>query len=520
MKNSYEYYPSEKGHQYDDLNFGISSIVDARYTESTISDFRGNPFIEALPWPRTQEEVYAAYSKSIPYNSAAVKELSPEEIRMNLNQLTKLRFPLPFHHELEIIFYNVLTSSYQSRVSKFRHKSVVSISSDGEIIDSHHQLLGNPASDANTGLALLGYSGCGKSSSLEVLLSHYPQVIYHYDDHGGRYPQIVYLALNCIPNSNFSALYSRIGEAIDRALNLDDSVYQRMVESQRSLGEKSSCIRRLIEIFSIGVIILDEIQLIDFNSTKENSFESLLLLTNETKVAFVVVGTEDAYHKMFKEPRTTRRIGEIINANDYCENRSYVSRMMAMLFRYRWFDQPIQLNSEIAEALYEISHGVIYFLIKAYIEMHCAYYSETPRPNIDAAFIRYSVRPRMEHLYQLLQDTVMRNTMRSDLDAALRLDAKRQEAFSQKCLEIWTEEDRLRENVCRNVASILGSEIDSSSVAAAYSKVIDNPKQKKSEQDLTKAVVKLLSGKRTVSKKKMITPISIEEMRTSVLEKA
>ena len=223
---------------------------------------------------------------------------------------------------------------------------------------------------------------------------------------------------------------------------------------------------------------------------------------------------------MFKEPRTTRRIGEIINANDYCENRNYVSRMMAMLFRYRWFDQPIQLNSEIAEALYELSHGVIYFLIKAYIEMHCAYYSETPRPNIDAAFIRYSVRPRMEHLYQLLQDTVTRNTMRSDLDAALRLDAKRQDEFSQKCLEIWIGEDRLRENVCRNVASILGSEIDSSSVAAAYSKVIDNPKQKKSEQDLTKAVVKLLSGKRAVSKKKMITPISIEEMRTSVLEKA
>ena len=43
------------------------------------------------------------------------------------------------------------------------------------------------------------------------------------------------------------------------------------------------------EVFSIGAIILDEIQLIDFNSTKENSFESLLLLTNETKVAFVVI---------------------------------------------------------------------------------------------------------------------------------------------------------------------------------------------------------------------------------------
>lgn len=518
MQEKYEYYPSIPGHQYDDLLLGISTSVDARYTESKLLAFRGNPFIEALPFPRSQEEVYTAYLKPIPYDRTLVGKLSPEEIEMNLDALKELRFPLPFHHELEVTFYNILTASYRSRRSKFNINPTSHIVADGQITEIYHQLLGNPASAANTGLALLGYSGCGKSSSLEILLSHYPQVIYHYDEHGGRYPQIVYLAVNCIPNSNFSALYSRIGEAIDRALDLEESIYQHMVDSQRSLGAKSTCIRRLIEIFSIGAIILDEIQLIDFNTTKENSFESLLLLTNETKVAFVVVGTEDAYSKMFKEPRTARRIGEIINGNAYCENRAYFSRMLQMLFRYQWFQEHILLTSEVAEALYELSHGIIYFLIKSYIELHRAYYRETLPPQINAAFVRTRVIPRMEQLYRLLQDTIPRNPMHADADPALHADEQQQAAFAQSYLDRCKAADALRQNVCCNVASILGSAVDFNQVDSAYSKVVANPKQKQTERDLTSAVVKLLSRKANAPKKTMLTAISFEDMKQSLLK--
>ena len=521
MQANYEYYPGTPGHQYDDLLLGVSTAVNARYTQTKLLVSRGNPFIEALPFPRSQEEVYAAYLKPIPYDRTATETMSPEEIEMNLDALKELRFPLPFHHELEVTFYNILAASYRSRISKFNLTPTAHISTNGQTSESYHQLLGNPASAANTGLALLGYSGCGKSSSLEILLSHYPQVIYHHDDHGGRYPQIVYLAVNCIPNSNFSALYSRIGEAIDRALNLDEPIYQKMVESKRSLGEKSSCIRKLIEIFSIGAIILDEIQLIDFNTTKENSFESLLLLTNETKVAFVVVGTEDAYSKMFKEPRTARRIGEIINGNAYCENHAYFSRMLKMLFRYQWFQKCVPPTSEIAEALYELSHGIIYFLIKSYIELHRAYYRETPPPEINAMFIRTRVQPRMEQFCRLLQDTIPRNLMRADADPALHVDEQHQEAFAQSYLDQCREADALRQNVYSNVASILGSTVEFKKVDAAYSRVIANPKQKLTERDLTGAVVKLLSrSKSNAPKKTMLTPISFEDMKQSLLDSA
>ena len=515
----YTYFPGENGHQYDDLDLTAENTVEARYSQAPSPLYKGSPLIEALPWPRTKEETLAAYQRNISYSFSETEALTTEEKLLSLKALVDLRFPLPFHYELEYSFYNALATSYHNRKSKFNANAVVSILTGEKMIESHHQLVGNTASAANTGVALLGYSGCGKSSALEILLEHYPQVIYHEDANGGRYPQIVYITLNCVPNSNFSALYARIGEAIDRALNLEDNVYERMIEAKRSLGGKSACVRKLIEVFSIGAIILDAIQLIDFNSTKENSFESLLLLTNETKVAFVVIGTEDAYEKMFKELRTARRIGEVINGNAYCENRTYFMHMVAALFRYQWFEEPVKLTNEITEALYEISRGIVCFLIKAYEEMHRAYYDESPRPIVDANFIRCTVRPRMERFYRLMQDTGMHSAMRADNDIDLYWDRERQNQFAQEYLDLCEEAERLRENVIRNIANITGTQYDLNTISQAYAKVIVRPKQEKTEKALTSAVIKMLAKAPPKREKKVLTPVSSEEMKKELLLK-
>ena len=237
---------------------------------------------------------------SIPYSFPDVKSLSPEEIRMNLNMLTDLRFPLPFHYELEQMFFNVLITSYRNRKSKFSPNTVAAIHAEDRIIDSHHQLLGNPASAANTGLALLGYSGCGKSSSLEVL-------------------------------------------------------------------------------------------------------------------------------------------------------------------------------------------------------------------------IRHTVGPRMERLLMLMQDAITQNAMNPELDVDLYFDEQQQTAFSQEYLESCKDADRLRENVFRNIAAIAGSSYNLSAVSDAYSKVIARSKQKKEEQALTKAVMKMLKRCPATSKKKVLTPVPLEEMRAYLL---
>ena len=97
--------------------------------------------------------------------------------------------------------------------------------------------------------------------------------------------------------------------------NMIEKSHHAEIMKIRTLGAKAERIREYVEKFAIGIIIFDEIQLLDFSHTRENSFDSLLTLSNRTKVATAVVGTEDAKAKMFKTLRTARRVGNVINGN-------------------------------------------------------------------------------------------------------------------------------------------------------------------------------------------------------------
>ena len=77
-----------------------------------------------------------------------------------------------------------------------------------------------------------------KSSAISTLVSHYPQVIMHDDGDDGYFPQITYLVVNCIANSN-SALYEGIGDAIDKAFGNAQPVYAMEIKKTTGLGNKS-----------------------------------------------------------------------------------------------------------------------------------------------------------------------------------------------------------------------------------------------------------------------------------------
>ena len=126
---------------------------------------------------------------------------------------------------------------------------------------------------------------------------------------------------------------------------------------------KANVICKLIEMFAIGCIIFDEIQLLDFSGQKESTYESLLTVVNKTKVAIMAVGTEDAYSKMFPNLRMSRRTGAFIEANAYCENKQYFATIVSNLMKFQWMDERIEPNREIIQALYDVSKGIIAQLV-------------------------------------------------------------------------------------------------------------------------------------------------------------
>ena len=291
--------------------------------------------------------------------------------RLLLGQLKSLRLYLPFHKTLEYEFYNTLLDSYRNRKLVINYRT------------GTYKLVGDVGSGTGTGFALIGLSGCGKSSSLKSLTDHYPQVIIHKTDRG-EISQILYLTVSCLPNSNFKAMYKSIGKAIDEALHTN--IYEDMIEKIRTLGSQQQKIVELIETYAIGMIIFDEIQLMDFSAISESSFESLMTIANQTKIVIAIVGTNDSYDKILKYPRTVRRIGNFIDASLYCQLKNNTAYVLKILSQYQLTDRKIIITDELIEAVHSETKGIISLIISLYIAMQDYYIENDLKCPIDGDY--------------------------------------------------------------------------------------------------------------------------------------
>lgn len=162
MKFDYEYTEIEgydSQYKNEDFEFGVP--VEAIYVKSKVSTDRGNPFIEALPFPRTEGDVVCAYEKGLPdYDLDEAKTLPKTEKLLQLEELKKLRFVLPFHEELEMRFYNALRVSYRMREFVFSRNNGLQRNTKNEDVVQAGRVIGNPADAANAGFSLIGYCLC------------------------------------------------------------------------------------------------------------------------------------------------------------------------------------------------------------------------------------------------------------------------------------------------------------------------------------------------------------------------
>lgn len=523
----YTYFECEEGvSQYDNYDLKQQRIVSAKYIPAKLALDKGNPFIEALPYPRDENSVMRSYTKLLPhYRYDTIKSMSKLDKMLQVGTLRSIRFPLPFHRMLEFHFYNALLTSYRARRQVYSHAVKTECSMNNQVSLSSSILTGASEEATNAGFSLIGYSGCGKSSAIDILVSHYPQVIIHEDGNGGYFPQITYLVVNCVPNSNFFALYQGIGDAIDKAFGNINPVYAREIGRVGGLGKKADKIREYIEKFAIGIIIFDEIQLIDFRHTKENTFNSLLTIANRTKVAIAVVGTEDARSKMFKDLRTARRVGAIINGNRYCGSIEFFRFLVKSILQYQWFDTPIEMTDDLVEALYDETKGIVDQIVGVYSFMNYDYIERKTRPIVNGDYVHAVAKkyyPNIKNILAALETEHNEGLLaQAKENAKLRiqefLDKARQEEETEQLLISSKEafaETIILKNVISNITALY-DEFTENQIEDAYNKVIRRKSSSgKSERQISRLVVEQLQKlpKRKASKPNT-TSIDVSQMK-------
>ncbi len=362
----------------------IPGVKDAAiYTKPLLAFDQGNRLIEALPPKLTEEEITQLAYKRFPFEPSINAETNIQEAEVQL--LHRFRVPLQHIYELESKAYTCLLNSYRQRADLLIPKQEMVTMNNTESIQN--LTMRRPLDgDGGTGLALLGIGGTGKTCAITTMLSHWQQVIEHKLPQG-TFVQVVWLKIEPSSNNDLSSLFINFGKALDDALGNTIPVYTKLIQKRQKNGEKAELIAELIRKFSIGMLIIDEVQRLQFERNRAESFENLMTITNNSKVALLIAGTEEAYGMIFNKYYTHRRIGDKISTTLFCKDRQYFDAIVTSIMRINWFKTKQDITSKsLLDAMYLETSGTIDRIINVWKNVQLDYIHLSDDEKADFSF--------------------------------------------------------------------------------------------------------------------------------------
>ncbi|WP_196159503.1 AAA family ATPase [Reinekea sp. G2M2-21] len=353
------------------------NYVNAKYKNTGVSRYEGNPFIQALPPILSTERVGKKIKGWVKYHVSERLEKSSIRIHNIVSLLDDYFQPLGQHIQLQEKIDLMLRMGYVGR-------NLSDGSLNRKLQEGYERLMAGGEASANfsvekttaRSMSLIGVSGAGKSKSLERVLDIYPQVIFH-EQH--NIFQIVHLKIECPSNGDLESLCLNFFRAVDSVLGT--SYEQHYAKQRLSVPKMLALMQQTANNRAIGILVIDEIQRLSQvrSGGKEQMLEFFVELVNKVGIPIVLVGTPKARPIFELELQSGRRsvgLGSIYwetipqyVKKDIIEfvNPNWL-RFTDDLWKYQWLrhgDDP--LTDEIRECWYDLSQGVLDIVIKLFV---------------------------------------------------------------------------------------------------------------------------------------------------------
>ena len=352
---------SDDQNLYDDIDLFENSIVPAEYRR--VAGYEDNPDVCAIPRCPTAKEIIDSCSVPLHgYDPAKSGTLRSYEKKEQIVDLQNVSCVLGVHSKTAAAINRVLLESYKGR------KVGVSLVDDNPKTpgrDVHSEIISekNSLSGRTDGFLITGMTGSGKSMSISLSCAMYPGVIRHSFDQCS-YIQIPIIRVTSMVG-NLSEIYRSIAAQIDKLLDCGDAHLSKVRTT--NLGKAASYIKKWISLYHIGLLIIDEVQFFTFGRQR-TSFENIIGITEETGIAFGLVGNNEVLDEIFSLPRIKSRVIKNNFSADITEERDrrLFEEAVKDLWQYQWGETYVPLTKEIlSELIYQSVYNIA--LLKAIV---------------------------------------------------------------------------------------------------------------------------------------------------------
>lgn len=340
---------------------------EAVYKKQIVTDYQGNPLIEALPPILSGDELVDALSHNEGQHDGE-RQLDSQYRLHCVQRLFRYFQPLEQHVDIEQRFSRCIRQSYLHRNPLAASYAAALAQGHSAIRSGRYENLGAFRPTA-AGFTIIGLSGVGKTSAVSNILAMYPQVISHAQYRGNPLvlKQVVWLKLDCPHDGSVKGLCMGFFEAIDRALETD--YFEAYSGRGNTIDVLMIRMAQAARLHCLGVLVIDEIQHLSLakGGGSEKMLNFFVTLVNTIGVPVVLIGTSKAMSILQSEFRQARRgsgQGDLIW--DRMKNDAAWDIFVSSMWRNQWTRSIVPLTDAFKNTLYDESQGIIDIAVKLY----------------------------------------------------------------------------------------------------------------------------------------------------------
>lgn len=345
-----------------------SSIQAACYTDTGVSRFAGNPFIEALPVLEQNKLDFLTLLSHYPPQPTAATRRSGEVVRiMELSTVNDLVFPFPEYQKAGLALATMMRDTYVARnplsvIDRQRRHALAANGSDGFPFPANWK-------SSAKGHFMMAVSGMGKTTFALAYLLRYPQVIAHtaYRGTALKCHQVVYVVLRVPHDATLKSLCIQFFDEIDRLLGTN---YARQASAIRNVAPMVELMNRVATAVSLGFMVVDEVQ--NLRSARGDNAEFVLNLFSEiierlgiSLLALATPAVQSVIEGSVRNARKLASYGETVlrpmsrtdpQWEDFCET----------YWDYTYVSKKVPLTKQILDAWHAASAGNTAFAALAF----------------------------------------------------------------------------------------------------------------------------------------------------------